>query len=250
MHLEYKYLIPVSAFSQIKKEMLPYLILDKHAEHKKNKDYTVRSIYYDTLQLRYYFEKIEGLKVRKKVRIRVYDHYFPEIIAFLEIKHKNEGFVCKIRSQLLLKNIDKFFETHNAEKFIIYSDNDGRAVNDARMFLYYFNQENLRPTLLVTYEREPFYYKFDRNLRITFDKNLRFLPFANHQILFEENKLLPALNNKIIIEMKFFQTLPLWLTNILSRYGLQRMALSKYTLCLEADKNFNIARLVDKQLLI
>ena len=34
--------------------------------------YPVTSLYYDTQSLRFYWEKIEGLKFRRKLRIRLY----------------------------------------------------------------------------------------------------------------------------------------------------------------------------------
>lgn len=249
MHLEYKYLLPFSVYSKINCEMLPYLVPDKNTQGKTSNDYTVRSLYFDSPQLKYYFEKIEGIKIRKKIRIRVYDNYTPEKKAFLEIKRKNEGYVYKERAQLYFKNIDEFLETGEAENFIICPQSDGKAIGYARTFFYYLIQENLHPTILVTYEREPYYYKFDDDLRITFDKNLRYLSFTDHSELFEEKKLKPALNNKVIIEIKFNRTFPVWLKNIISRYGLQRQALSKYTICLQADKNIDLRR-VSKKILI
>ena len=199
MHLEYKYLIPFSVYSKIKYEMLPYLVQDKNTQNKKNNDYTVRSLYFDSPQLKYYFEKIEGIKIRKKIRIRVYDDYAQEKEAFLEIKRKNEGYVYKERAQLCYTNIDEFLITGKAEDFIICPQSDGKAIGYAKTFFYYLIQENLHPTILVTYEREPYYCKFDSDLRITFDKNLRYLSFTDHHEIFEEKKLKPAINNKVII---------------------------------------------------
>lgn len=249
MHLEYKYLIPFSVYLKIKNEMLPYLVPDKNALNKINNDYTVRSLYFDSPHLKYYFEKIEGIKIRKKIRIRVYDDYTEEKKAFLEIKRKNEGYVYKERAQLYFKNVDEFLDKGKAEDFIICPQSDGKAIGYAKTFFYYLIQENLHPTILVTYEREPYYYKFGNDLRITFDKNLRYLSFTNHHKIFEEKKLKPALNNKVIIEIKFSRTFPVWLKNIISRYGLQRQALSKYTICLQADKNIDLKRVYKKILI-
>lgn len=239
MHFEYKYLIPVSMYPKIKKAMLPFLTLDNNAIQNKSKHYTVRSLYYDTPQLQYYFEKIEGVKVRKKIRIRVYDDYFDEKIAYLEIKRKNENYISKDRSSLLFRNLDNFFETRKVEQLIICTESDGRAVDNAKKFLFYLNHENLHPTSLITYEREPFVSRFDGNLRITFDKNLRFLTNTNYYRIFEESNLQSVLKNKIIIEIKFNRSVPTWLKNIISRYDLKRTSLSKYSICLEADKKIS-----------
>jgi SPX domain protein involved in polyphosphate accumulation len=239
MRLEYKYLIPVSKFEQVKKEMLPYLQLDEYADRKDKKEYTVRSIYFDNPKWQYYVDKIEGLKVRKKLRIRGYNDSFGESVIFIEIKRKNQGFISKNRAPLLYSDLPKILETGNAKEYIFNSDSKGRSLADAEKFLYYYTNDHLSPTILITYEREPFYYKFDKKLRITFDKDLRFLSFPEYDDLFEEEHLQKALTNKVILEIKFTCSYPSWLQNILTRYDLQRRPVSKYTNCIERDRIIN-----------
>ncbi len=239
MRLEYKYLIPVSRFEQIKRETLPYLILDEYAHQTGKKEYTVRSVYFDTPKWQYYVDKVEGYKIRKKLRIRGYNDSFGESTIFLEIKRKNEGFISKNRSPLLFGDLSKILETGNAEEYILNSGSNGRSLEDAGKFLYYYLNDHLSPTILITYEREPFYYKFDKNLRITFDKDLRFLSFPGYDDLFEEEHLQKVLTDKVIIEIKFTRSFPAWLKNILTKYGLQRRPVSKYTICIDQDRKIN-----------
>jgi len=239
MRLEYKYLIPVSKFEQIKREMLPYLILDEYADRKDKKEYTVRSIYFDNSKWQYYVDKIEGLKVRKKLRVRGYNDSFGESIIFLEIKRKNQNFISKNRSPLLFGDIPKILETGNAKEYMLNPGSNGRSLDDAEKFLYYYTNDHLSPTILITYEREPFYHKFDKNLRITFDKDLRFLSYPEYDDLFEEEQLQKIPANTVILEIKFTCSLPSWLQNILTRYNLQRRPVSKYTICIDQDRKIN-----------
>jgi hypothetical protein len=239
MRLEYKYLIPVSKFEQIKREMLPYLKLDEYADQKDKKEYTVRSIYFDNPKWQYYIDKIEGLKVRKKLRVRGYNDSFGESIIFLEIKRKNQGFISKNRSPLLYSDLTKILETGNTKEYILNSGSNGRSLHDAEKFLFHYTNNHLSPTILITYEREPFFCKFDKKLRITFDKNLRFLSFPGYDDLFEEDHLQKVLTNKVIIEIKFTCSFPSWLQNILTRYNLQRRPVSKYTICIDQDRKIN-----------
>jgi SPX domain protein involved in polyphosphate accumulation len=239
MRLEYKYLIPISRFEQIKREMMPYLILDEYADQKDKKEYSVRSIYFDTPKWQYYVDKIEGIKVRKKLRVRGYNDSFGESIIFLEIKRKNQGFISKNRSALLYGDLLKFIETGNAKEYILSSGSNGRSLYDAQKFLYHYTNDHLSPTILITYEREPFFYKFDKKLRITFDKDLRFLSFPGYDDLFKEEHLQRALKNKVILEIKFTCSFPGWLQNILTKYGLQRRPVSKYTICIDQDRKLS-----------
>ena len=56
-------------------------------------------------------------------------------------------------------------------------------ISDAEKFLYYYVKGSLNPITLVTYEREAFFSKFDKSLRITFDKNIRYKKAENCFIL-------------------------------------------------------------------
>lgn len=239
MRLEYKYLIPVSEFQNIKDKISPYLALDKNIIKNNFSDYTVRSLYFDTPKLKYYIEKVEGIKVRKKVRIRVYDNYSEDTIAFLEIKRKNENYVSKSRAPLLYRDLESLFRTSKMADLIISNNQYGNTVENAKKFLFYYIHDNLQPTSLITYEREAYFSKFNNNLRITFDKNLRFLSSVNYRSIFEEKKLKGALKDKIIIEIKFNHSIPVWLRNIIIKYELNRTAVSKYVICMDEDKEYD-----------
>ena len=109
MRLEYKYLVPINRLAEFKKELLPYVDIDD--KFNANEEYKVRSIYFDTTDLRFYREKIEGLKIRKKLRIRGYNELENKNLVFLEIKRKNEGFVNKNRAPLHYSNLSDFLES-------------------------------------------------------------------------------------------------------------------------------------------
>ncbi len=71
MRLEYKYLVPRERLDALRAQMRPYLRADGFtAKTSANKGYTVRSIYFDTAEMDGYLEKIEGIGVRKKIRVR------------------------------------------------------------------------------------------------------------------------------------------------------------------------------------
>ena len=58
----------------------------------------VLSQYYDSPDLLFYHEKVDGLPLRNKVRIRQYSHRFERgATTFLEIKHRQHDLVKKYR---------------------------------------------------------------------------------------------------------------------------------------------------------
>ena len=66
---ELKYLVPTDQVDDIRSELNDRMKRDDYAGPS---GYGVWSVYYDTEKLRFYYEKIEGLKFRRKLRIRRY----------------------------------------------------------------------------------------------------------------------------------------------------------------------------------
>ena len=232
--LEYKYLVPNEFLNDIRADMKPFVEIDGFASKQQKKEYTVRSIYYDTPGFECYHEKVEGLKVRKKFRIRGYDTPGRDSIVFLEIKRKYQNFIEKNRAPLLHANLKKMFITHNFENYIISFSGNGVEKSDAQRFFYHYYRKSLRPAVLVIYDREAFFGKFNKALRFTFDKNLRSSSFPSQDMLYEEHQVKYAIRKNFIFEVKFFNGLPAWIQSIIKKYQLQRMALSKYTICLDS----------------
>ena len=79
---EYKFKIPLDLIDDVRKFILPYTKFDPYLEKHGNQRYTVRSIYFDTPELDFYYEKIDGVKIRKKLRVRTYNRVSD--FAFLE----------------------------------------------------------------------------------------------------------------------------------------------------------------------
>ncbi len=71
--LEYKYLVPMELLPTIRKEIAPFVEVDPHMLKTGWNYYTVHSLYFDTPDLSYYYDKIEGIDIRKKVRLRRYN---------------------------------------------------------------------------------------------------------------------------------------------------------------------------------
>lgn len=213
--------------------------VDGYSKEGDIPEYTVRSIYFDSSKLDYYHEKIAGIKVRKKLRIRGYNEYNKQNIVFLEIKRKYENFIGKNRSALKYHDLGELLKTGDLEEFVLTENGYSKSVEDGERFLHHMNKSLLKPMVLVVYDREAFFSKFNKTLRITFDKNLRYEGFPKLNKLYNDENLAHAMPNYFVLELKFFDGFPNWLSNILTKFDLSRRAISKYTICLEAQKIFN-----------
>lgn len=239
MRIEYKYLVPAENLNKLRNALSPFIEHDAFALERPDKEYTVRSIYLDTPRLDYYYEKIEGVKIRKKLRIRGYNEFHGERLVFLEIKRKNGSHSFKNRSPLLYGDLPLLFETGNIEEFVLTNKKNDNPLKDGKRFFYHYFKYSLRPSVLVVYDREAYFVKSNPRIRITLDKDLRFLASPTLIDLYDEANLRYALPGRFVLEVKFDHNLPLWLRDVIRKYDLKRCAVSKYAICLDAHHQIN-----------
>ncbi|MCB9087187.1 MAG: polyphosphate polymerase domain-containing protein [Calditrichae bacterium] len=233
---EFKYLVPREKLAEIRAELAPYVYGDQHAQDREVREYTVRSIYFDSRNYEDYRAKVEGLKIRKKLRIRAYNEVSPESSAYLEIKRKRGGYIFKDRAPFAYQDIEALFESRDIDRYIPLNGSPA-AQDSARKFFFHLHRGILRPTVLVIYDREAFFSKFDPSLRLTFDKALRSVLTDKVTVFNREIGLRYAMPSHFIWEIKFPHSLPAWVQSIIRHHRLPRLALSKYTICLDSHKS-------------
>lgn len=231
MRAEHKYLVPKKTLPELRRAIAPFMELDKHGRGYEEEGYTVRSTYFDTPSLRYYYEKQAGIAVRRKLRIRGYNQADGGQTVFLEIKRKVESQVSKNRAPVAFANLPALFATGDVERYVIQNEKFPDALDDARRFFYHIRRYDLRPAHTTVYEREAFVGRFDATLRITFDRNLRGASYQPLDRLYDEDGLRHAFADHFILEVKYNTRFPAWLRPVLGRYDFRRQALSKYCIC-------------------
>ncbi len=233
MKFEYKYRIPTALIPKIEARIAPFMLPDAHMTGYENNGYTVRSIYFDTLRMKYYNEKIEGLNVRKKVRIRGYNDLVDNPVIFLEIKRKIDNKLFKHRAALGFSCLEEVLATGDVSRFLIPSGKKKMA-DDARKFMFHLASENLKPTAKAVYERKALFGRFDGTLRMTFDMNIRSDTCVTCNGLFEEQHCIPCDPRHAVFEVKFYNIFPSWLKPIIEEFSLTRQAYSKYIRAVDA----------------
>lgn len=182
--------------------------------------YHVLSQYYDGPGLPFYFDKLDGLEARVKVRLRTYGLSFgPGAPWFLELKRKQNAAISKVRIEVEPGSIDP-------------SDpRTWEAIRDPRIGAYLAARDlmQLEPTAQVWYQREALASADDR-LRITWDTTVRALfpgESLDRRMLYDpERAAIP--DRYAIIEIKSAQTFPHWLTELIQRASLVPLSVSKY----------------------
>ena len=190
---------------------------DPHAVGGK---YLIRSLYFDNPDDKALREKVDGVNMREKFRIRYYNGD-PSVIH-LEKKSKRNGLGTKYSASL----------TGEEAQAIVDGDldwmmNSGRPlVQELYCKMQY---QRLRPKTIVDYTREPFIYR-PGNVRVTFDYNIRTgmscTDFLNLKCI-----TIPAGDSPILLEVKWDEYLPEIIRAAVQTPGRRESAFSKYAQC-------------------
>lgn len=224
---EYKYIIGSVGYHILRGRLKAAMKPDPHGE---NGTYRISSLYFDDVYRTAYNDKIMGLDVRKKYRIRFYD-LSPDFIR-LEVKEKKGDMVCK-RSIPLTKE-DYGLILSGDRKFL----GEERFQDTAGEEFYLSDRlAMLRPAVLVDYVREA-YICSAGNVRITFDMSLK--TSAQLDIIGGKPDFYNVYDRgEIILEVKYDSFIPMHIQELLSGVPLTRESVSKFVLCMDKKMEVN-----------
>lgn len=228
---ELKFVLPTSFMPRLRDAFAPHVALDFFCRSRSGQNYTVRSIYFDSLELDFFFEKMDGFDVRKKLRVRTYDAPGDHENAFIEIKRKHGRYGFKDRLKVPLGNVydvlDLDYEDWQA---MVPSYGNQRILGRMRNLSA---KKNLQPTLLVTYDREAMVGVDNSRHRVTFDCNMRALKNPTLDDIFSE-ELVPVFKDEFVLELKFDEWMPDWMGRVIKDFDLTVGSYSKYCHGIEA----------------
>ncbi|MBQ6267532.1 MAG: polyphosphate polymerase domain-containing protein [Clostridia bacterium] len=182
--------------------------------------YQIRSLYFDTPGDKALREKIDGVNIREKFRIRFYNGDLSYIV--LEKKSKVNGLCAKESCRLTAREAQKI-----ADGDIGWMGADERPLC---VELYSkMHTQGLRPKTIVDYTRDPFVFA-PGNVRVTMDYDIRTGMFRT-DFLNPETLTLPAGDSPIILEVKWDGFLPDIIKDAVRIPGRRVTAFSKYEQC-------------------
>ena len=229
---EYKYYVPSSSLELLRDRVRNHMDHDPHCRDLEDHRYVVRSIYLDTTNLLFYYEKIDGQAYRKKLRIRTYNNPEEKGLAFLEIKRKIEDTILKERALIEFDETEKLSNGANIQLAPKEGNSHAGRVTLNR-FIFLTKRLQLSPKVLITYEREAFEDELNPDLRITFDMNVRSYYEPTYQQIFQEKDLRTFTDPYFILEVKFSTVMPLWVREVIRDFRLHQQSISKYCLGLD-----------------
>lgn len=188
--------------------------------HAKGGRYEIRSLYFDNLDDKALREKLDGVSIREKYRIRLYNND-PSIIH-LERKFKHGGLGYK-ESTLL---------TQEQARQIAGGEIHWMADSTDEVLLGFYirlRNEGLAAKVIVDYTREPFVFG-PGNVRVTLDYNirtaLRCTDFLNPHCV-----TIPVPGSPCILEVKWDNYLPDVIRDMVQLGDRHSTAYSKYAAC-------------------
>ena len=205
---------------------------DPHAEGGR---YHIRSLYFDNLYDKALREKIDGVDMREKFRIRFYN-LDPSLIH-LEKKSKRNGLGTKYSCTLSAEEAGRIAKG-DISWMLEAAEREPKRPLLAELYLK-MRYQGLRAQTIVDYPREPYIYG-PGNVRVTFDYDIR-TGLRSTDFLDPDCPTVPAVRPRtaaemsggtgIILEVKWDAYLPDIIRDIVQIHGRREGAFSKYASC-------------------
>jgi hypothetical protein len=227
---EIKFVVNQELRARLMPHLLPHLEADENAG--AGAFYPIVSLYYDNAERDCYWEKVRGVKSRRKLRVRVYGSRDGSVAptCFVEVKHKCEGRGVKRRLRMPLEQALAVARGEPIDARL--KPGDARLVEEIHKLVH---ERNFRPCCCMRYDRQAFAAKDPgSDLRITFDTGVAYrfddlMPVPDDQ-RFEQYLTEEGFS---IMEVKVTGSVPYWLTKILGETGCILQSHSKYCNALE-----------------
>lgn len=225
---EIKYLLDEFKVPALREQLAAHMESDPYSPHG---GYPVTSLYYDTADLRFYWEKIEGLRFRRKLRLRLYGtpaQCTDDTSVQVEIKQRVNRVTQKRRIALPYGTARRWLDER--EQFACIPA-ERPFVDEVTMLI---GNLDLRPIVTTGYLREAFVGRdADLGLRVTIDHKVHGRDRDFHFASGAQNRYIipPKL---AIVEVKANERVPYWVTDLAARADMSVIRVSKYCQSVQA----------------
>lgn len=221
---ELKYHISESQAEAIVQFIKPYVPLDRYCKLQRSRDYPIVSLYIDSRDLQLCKESLGGLKNRYKLRIRSYTDE-PDYPRFFEIKRRINTIIMKSRARVMTRDVGTLLRG-----LPLPPQNYTADTESINQFQLYMNNIQARPTVLIRYKRQAYEGGTESKVRVTFDRELCYCVTREPEVRlggggWQRN---PFTIGGVVLEIKFTDRYPIWLTEMVKCFNLRQRSISKY----------------------
>ena len=214
---EWKHEISYADMLVLRQRLSAIMKKDSHAIDGK---YLIRSLYFDNASDKALREKIDGVNIREKFRIRYYNNDIS--LIHLEKKSKVNGLCSKDSATISAEQAQAIVDGN-------YDWMISCGVPLVQELYSKMMSQGLRPKTIVDYLREPFVFA-PGNVRVTLDYDIRTgldcTDFLNLKCI-----TVPAGDAPIILEVKWDEYLPDIIRDAVQLQNCRVGAFSKYAVC-------------------
>lgn len=214
---EKKFLLSVDEFISLSHKLDSVMLSDPH---NGTHGYRIRSLYFDTVYDRDYFEKQAGVELRRKIRLRCYDPRAD--YAMLEMKQKQGA--NQLKRSLRVTREDAICLTRGDYTPLLAYPEPFAAECYALMNIHCY-----RPKTIVEYNRKAYIAK-ENKIRVTFDNHI--VSTESCFDLFSEGlNMNPVLDPyDVVLEVKYNGFLLGYIKALLESVNRSELSVSKYVL--------------------
>jgi len=188
-------------------------------DNSREGPYRVNSLYYDNSKRELYYQNIDGVPFRRKLRIRHYGDFQSSGPRYAEIKQRKSQRILKKRIQIPSQHEKEFLDPHFTFPL------PEKIWRDEMLFLV--DSFKLKPKVYTSYLRMGFFDPSEERLRITLDIDLSGIKWRKDITRFEDRASLLS-SELSIVELKGKHRLPFWLIDAIRDFELKRVKMSKY----------------------
>lgn len=225
---ELKYLVTASVAHAIAGRLTGRCHQDANGQEGS---YINESLYFDSPRFDFYYHKRDGVKLRRKVRIRRYGDAGPWDRVFVEVKRRNGQYIEKGRFPVRGQLVPSLFNPSHRND--ISGTLAPAALQVYNEVLSLSQVYQLRPAIFIRYRRRAFWAEGDERLRITFDSDLCYdlvtrdcaYPLENTRFIFDADLM--------VMEIKANGRVPFWVLHLIQEFECTMTRFSKYCLGLE-----------------
>lgn len=203
-----------------------HLELDAFSAAQPDRSYPVHSLYLDSPDLRLCRATINGDRDRFKLRLRSYAHA-PADPVYFEIKRRANDCILKQRAAVRRSAVPALLAGDWPRSGHLVEPDD-RGLQALQTFCRLVQELRARPRAQVTYLREAWTSPDNNAVRVTFDRAVRCAPQTDSGLGQLRKLAVPVFGEMVILEVKFTDSFPRWIGELVETFDLMRGSAAKY----------------------
>jgi hypothetical protein len=181
-------------------------------------------LYLDSDDWRIYHSTLNGEKNRFKLRLRFYDDN-PKTPVYFEIKRRLDNIIMKKRASVPRQFIPQVLQGQFPPMAAIKKSDELFALQE---FLRLMTHTGAKSKLHIAYDREAYVSERNNEVRLTFDRNVRWVSRFDGSVTDKMEKPIFCTRDLVILELKFTGRFPNWYRELVEAFNCFQCGAAKF----------------------